>query len=200
MKKIKIFLAIFFTSAKIIAQNPIVPIVDGIFLLKLHIYTNSYVFTNDTFMFKNRTTLADFIDNTIIVADTLPSNIFGYGEYLFLSVNIDDKIKFSTLNLKRTSLVVSGDNRVRASKYVIAINGGNGKSFRITGFDENDLYAFWEDVKENNPIYPRSLSAFLKHHYIEGLDLVCLFKSANKPYNPIKYPCSKRCSDILRIH
>lgn len=62
--------------------------------------------------------------------------------------------------------------------YAIAINKENGSHFRLQGFENHDIYAFLDQIKEKYKQNGRYVSRkyVAKHSWIEGLELLCKYQ------------------------
>ena len=87
--------------------------------------------------------------------------------------------------------------------YVIVISSKTGRSYRLSGFNGNDLLAFLSDFKEEYKAkHYTSLSTkkFLKEFHVPDLDFDCLFQGLKaKEIDRDKYPCLMQCSEPIGV-
>jgi hypothetical protein len=202
MKNAVIFLVLILVPYKVFAQPK--RDIDVVFLFKMQLYLNEDILspiktTEDI----NLQTFSKFIENLYIRIDTLRGRITGSDTYIFLSISIDDTLRFKFFNRSGTIMFVpiQGTDTIHLRRYILAINSDNTKIFRISGFESDDLKSFFDILKNNGYYYHRRLSIreILRDSNVKDLDLECLYKSIGKPYNISRYPCTRRCSDYYII-
>jgi hypothetical protein len=89
-------------------------------------------------------------------------------------------------------------------KYVIAVNEYTGRNYRLSGFNNNDFFAFFYNIKESyKSVNFKKLrnSIFFKKYNVEYLDFECLYKGLKQDcIDKHKFPCLKSCSDAFSLH
>lgn len=85
--------------------------------------------------------------------------------------------------------------------YVLCINKVTGKSYRLSGFDNNDFVSFIKDSKEQYEFKNGIKLKILKYTRlisVTNLDFECMYKGLTnkKLYDESVYPCLKKCTDL----
>lgn len=166
------------------------------FVFKAYLFINSPHITNSSIEKKDSAFFIHAVTNTVIRLDTLFSEGFPKN-FLFLSLNMLDTSKLKVKDVNIESFLI-GNN---CSKLILLYDNSAGKYYRLGGFEQNDFLSFWKDIRELNLEFTKSLRLFIKHYSVEGIDFECLFESTkSNDYDPIKYPCSKRCLEMFKIN
>ena len=85
------------------------------------------------------------------------------------------------------------------AEYILAIDLMTGHSFRLGGFDQNDLHGFFDaigEAHESNSDTRFSRKQFLRNYHVTGVDFNCLYKGLKqRKRDTKKFPCLRRVSD-----
>lgn len=89
-------------------------------------------------------------------------------------------------------------------KLVLVFDIEKGMSYRIAGFNGNDLMSLMFNMQEYyyKNYQKISFKSILKKHHIKDVDLLCLYKGlkTEKLIDYKKYPCLKSCFDEFVVH
>ena len=212
MKKIFVLLSLMYYSLNSTAQFK----TDAgyIFKIQLFLNMNNIIFKEkDTSIQKNDSLFNNFNNLVLLNMDTLKisgdfdltKSVFA-PKFEFYKINLGSAEK-SSLRYKRELsgkedyfLIGGGTFEI----LVLAINIETGKSYRLSGFDINDILSFVTDFKE---MYNKenseklSTSKFLKNYHVESLDFECLYRGIKSDViDRKKFPCLQRVNDPITIH
>jgi hypothetical protein len=89
-------------------------------------------------------------------------------------------------------------------KYIIAINQNTGRSYRLSGFNSNDFFMFYSDIKKSyksSKFKELRKKLFFSEYVVEDIDFECLYKGLKEEsIDKEKYPCLKTSSDTFSMH
>jgi hypothetical protein len=213
-KLLVLTIGLLFSYSHIEAQQNI----DGNFLFKMWFFVEkrnvdttsmNNNLSNKQFTSKDHSLFDFFEKNISLCLDTLKSG--GLESFVFLSASVSKSIKFYDSSMikmdERTKsdlawYLLIGSN---CDKYVVGINKFTGVSYRLSGFDGNDFFAFLDDEKRAyyyEHYKKLDNKQFFKECSVEGLDFKCIYNAltAIDYYDSKKYPCLKKCSAMTGLH
>lgn len=89
-------------------------------------------------------------------------------------------------------------------KMTLVFDLETGMSYRVTGFNGNDLLSLIDSLKDyhfKNEDKVLKRKTIIKNYFIEDVDLMCLYNGliSEDSFNHIKYPCLKSCLDEIVV-
>jgi hypothetical protein len=176
-------------------------------IFKMHLFLDKKNITRSDLeknVIKNDSLFDSFKKNCSIKIDTLKmySNIYlpidGSFKFYVIS-DIEYKNELSKVEMWFLKIDLNLDY-----KYVIAINESTGRSYCLSGFNNNDFFVFFSDISNAyRSFYFKKLkiSNFLKNYKVENLDFECLYKSIKSDViDKERFPCLKTPNDSFSIH
>ena len=186
---------------------------DGEFLFKVWLYIehqNDHARDIPSTAIKDSSLFQVFNDNIRLIVDTLKSNGY-FRNYVFLRLKgiksyedqspggISYKNKKSTLLIHRAIPII-------CDGYVLCVNKLQGTSFRLQGFEGNDLLSLINEIRDVSTLPPPTKSIevkeIIKNLVVEGIDFNCIYKGlTDGKGDSEKFPCLKPCSYItITVH
>jgi hypothetical protein len=194
MKKIKIIklialLSILISCRKIYSQNA--PF-DANFVFK----TMMILDFNDFSIEFNSNVFSEYLKSFEIYPDTLIGSYPGENNFLILRVELDNPSRMKVA--KKNEITECFFLKGTAREYILAINRRSSKVYRISGFSSCDFADLLSDMEyRKKQLMNRYFLRYkLKREFrIQSVDIGCLFDAIGKPYNPEKYPCTRRVTE-----
>lgn len=203
MANIKILLLLFLTLS-VFSQNE--HKIDYEHIFKNWIYiekTSGYMPTQESvnsISIKNDSIFNIFKDNIKLKISELNNNLPHKYVVKCLILNnqnvIDTNQDLTPYNIDVNSFFY---NNQCDSKLVLVFDIEKGMSYRIAGFNGNDLMSLLFNIQEYYfKNYKKiSFKSIIKKHYIKDVDLLCMYKGlkSERLIDFKKYPCLKSCFD-----
>ena len=203
MANIKILLLLFLTLS-VFSQNE--HKIDYEHIFKNWIYiekTSGYMPTQESvnsISIKNDSIFNIFKDNIKLKISELNNNLPHKYVVKCLILNnqnvIDTNQDLTPYNIDVNSFFY---NNQCDGKLVLVFDIENGMSYRIAGFDGNDLMSLLFNIQEYyfKNYKEISFKSIIKKHYIKDVDLLCMYKGlkSERLIDFKKYPCLKSCFD-----
>lgn len=204
MMKINVFFILMFLSAfNLYSQSKS----DAEDIFKMHLFLDKKNISRSDLnksVVKNDSLFDSFKKNCSLKIDTLKidTNIFLPidGSFTFFVINdIEYKNGLSKDELWFLKIDLNIEH-----KYIIAINESTGRSYCLSGFNDNDFLVFFSDIGKAYKSYnfkKLRISKFLKKYKVENLDFECLYNGLKRNViDKEKFPCLKTPSDTFNLH
>jgi hypothetical protein len=183
----------------------------SIFKMQIFVDKAPYVYKSDQNIKKNDSTYFSFSNSYELKLSKLKSNnyyqFFDDFEFLELLMYDNSRKQFADNVVLKKELSEDANAFAigvgKGSRYVLAINQKNGKSYRLVGFNGNDFLELMRDFLDSyNSSASKKINSndFLKKFEIKTVDLNCIAEGLlSKNADRIKYPCLVRVSDLITI-
>lgn len=158
---------------------------------------NKEVIKNDSLynLFRNNIYLK--IDRLKVKSNILLSNEGNFNFYIIKEINYNPELTGDKLWFLKI------DNN-QEYKYIIAIDELTGQSYRLSGFNSNDFFSFYNIIKReylNANFKNLKFSYFLKNYIVDSLDFECLDRALREnSIDKDKFPCLRNSSDRFSMH
>lgn len=118
----------------------------------------------------------------------------GFKHFEFYSIKPIVDIK----NAKSSMLPIIMAN---CNEYIVAINKGSFKVYRLKGFYANDFSSFLRTLKDMNYKNLNRRSKIEFWYSVENLDIGCLYEAyKSNSFDFKEYPCLHYCSEFVTTH
>jgi hypothetical protein len=165
--------------------------------------TSEYILTEDSvssISIKNDSVFKLFKDNIKLKVSELNNNLPNKYVVKCLILNnenvIDTNQNLTPYNIDVNSFFY---NNQCDGKLVLVFDIEKGMSYRVAGFNGNDLMSLLLSIQEYyyKDYKKISFKSIIKKHYIKDVDLLCIYKGlkSEKLIDYKKYPCLKSCFD-----
>ncbi|UGS21233.1 hypothetical protein [Flavobacterium cyclinae] len=159
----------------------------------------------ETITIKNDSIYRVFMSNVRLIISDVSSNL--PKKFVVKSLELNDKnIIDNDKNLDPNNVgIVSFFYSIQCNgKMVLVFDLETGMSYRVAGFNGNDLLSLIDSLKDyhfkkEDKVLKRKI--IIKKYFVEDVDLMCTYKGliSEDSFNHIKYPCLKSCLDAIVV-
>ena len=195
MKRIIVFILLLVNVFLLKAQNNID--IDDIFKMQLFLDRKNIMHSSTFNITKNDSLYKEFKESLTLEIDTL-KNVNNLSVFIdpFKYYKIDLRFLYQKIPKSDSSVQSLSLPLGMTTILIIAVNQNNGLTYRLKGFNGNDFFNYFRDVKS---IYFKQIgislskNKFINKYSVENLDFRCLFKNIEDS------PCLIKYSEPIRI-